>query len=82
MVGIVRDDEEAAVRSYAKDEQIAFPVLLDPQGAATLGFGTTGQPETYVIAPDGVVACGTLGRSSVAALDAWLAAAREGSVCT
>ena len=40
---------------------IGWPVAFDPNGSAGLGFGTTGQPETYVISPDGVAACGTLG---------------------
>ena len=46
---------------------------------ASLGFGTTGQPETYVIAPDGVAVCGSAraGRPQ-AELDAWLQAARSG----
>ena len=46
-----------------------------------LGFGTTGQPETYVISPTGVAACGGLGPVSDADLEAWLAVARGGGVC-
>ena len=61
---------------------IPCPVLVDPQGSAALDYGTTGQPETYVIAPDGVVVCGTLGPSTVAALNTWLDAARSGQECT
>ncbi len=45
-------------------------------------FGTTGQPETYVIAPDGVAVCGDLGASTQAELDTWLQAARAGQECT
>ena len=51
-------------------------------GAASLSFGTTGQPETYVIAPDGVAVCGNLGASTQAELDTWLQAARDGQECT
>ncbi len=82
MVGIVHDDETAAVRDYVKGEQIGWPVALDPKGEAALGFGTTGQPETYVISPDGVAVCGTLGPSTQAELDTWLQAARNGQACT
>src|SRR4051794_17190396 len=82
MLGIITDDDAATMRGYVRDQGIAWPVLVDPKGTASLDYGTTGQPETYVIAPDGVVVCGTLGRSSVEALNAWLAAARGGQECT
>jgi hypothetical protein len=63
------------------DEKIDYPVALDPKGSAALGFGTTGQPETYVIAPDGVAACGNLGASSLSALNTWLDGVRAGAIC-
>lgn len=82
MVGIVIDDDASTMRGYVRNEGITWPVGIDPNGDASLGFGTTGQPETYVIAPDGVAVCGTLGVSTVAALDLWLQATRNGQVCT
>ena len=81
MIGIVHDDDETAVRKYARDEKIEYPIALDPKGSAALGFGTTGQPETYVIATDGVAACGTLGASSLSSLNAWLDGVRAGAIC-
>lgn len=81
MVGIVRDDEPGPIRDYVATNSVAWPVALDPSGSAGLGFGTTGQPETYVISPTGVAACGTLGPSTVAELEAWLQAARAGGIC-
>jgi len=82
MVGIILDDTVATMRSYVRDASIAWPVAVDPRGAASLDFGTTGQPETYVIAPDGVAVCGNLGASTLAELDSWLTAARNGQECT
>jgi len=82
MVGIVRDDESAAVRAYVDTQQLDWTIATDPNGSAALGFGTTGQPETYVIAPDGAAVCGALGASSQADLDTWLSAARAGQECT
>ena len=82
MVGIVRDDDESSVRSYVAANNIAWPIAFDPDGRAALGFGTTGQPETYVIGPSGVAACGGLGPVTAADLEAWLAVARSGGVCT
>jgi thiol-disulfide isomerase/thioredoxin len=81
MIGIVRDDSSGPVRSYVAANAITWPVALDPNGSAELGFGTTGQPETYVISPTGVAACGGLGPVSDADLEAWLAVARGGGVC-
>ena len=82
MLGIITNDDAATMRGYVRDQGVTWPVLVDPQGSAALDYGTTGQPETYVIAPDGVVVCGTLGRSTVEALNAWLTAARNGQECT
>ncbi|MDQ1462669.1 MAG: cytochrome c biosis protein CcmG, thiol:disulfide interchange protein DsbE [Actinomycetota bacterium] len=82
MLGIIIDDDAPTMRGYVRDRGIAWPVLVDPKGSAALDYGTTGQPETYVVAPDGVVVCGTLGPSSVAELNTWLAAARAGQQCT
>jgi cytochrome c biogenesis protein CcmG/thiol:disulfide interchange protein DsbE len=81
MVGIIIDDDASTVRGYVAKQGIDWPVLVDPQGSASLDYGTTGQPETYVIAPDGVAVCGTLGPSTQAALDDWLQAARNGQEC-
>ena len=81
MVGIVRDDEESAVRDYVAANNIKWPIAFDPDGRAALGFGTTGQPETYVISPSGVAACGSLGPVSAAELEAWLRLVRSGGVC-
>ena len=81
MVGIVRDDEPSPVRTYVAANAIGWPIAFDPQGRAGLGFGTTGQPETYVIGPSGVAACGSLGPVSAAELEAWLDVARSGGVC-
>jgi thiol-disulfide isomerase/thioredoxin len=82
MIGIVRDDEEAALRGYVKAQNIGWPVALGGAEKASLDFGTTGQPETYVISPDGIAVCGALGPSSQAELEVWLRAARTGQVCT
>jgi cytochrome c biogenesis protein CcmG/thiol:disulfide interchange protein DsbE len=81
MLGIVRDDEARAVREYVTDQSIDWPVAFDPSGRAGLGFGTTGQPETYVISPGGIAACGTLGPVTQAELEVFLRAARAGGTC-
>jgi cytochrome c biogenesis protein CcmG/thiol:disulfide interchange protein DsbE len=81
MVGIVRDDDPRSIRDYVAANSISWPVAFDPTGSAGLGFGTTGQPETYVISPSGVAACGSIGPVTVAELENWLQGARAGGIC-
>jgi cytochrome c biogenesis protein CcmG/thiol:disulfide interchange protein DsbE len=81
MIGIIIDDDASTMRGYVKRQAITWPVAVDPNGSASLDFGTTGQPETYVFSPDGVAVCGRLGASSQALLDAWLRGARNGQEC-
>jgi cytochrome c biogenesis protein CcmG/thiol:disulfide interchange protein DsbE len=82
MIGIVRDDDDRAIRGYVDRNKIGWPVALQGGEQASLDFGTTGQPETYVIAPDGLAACGTLGPSTENDLEIMLRATRAGEVCT
>jgi cytochrome c biogenesis protein CcmG, thiol:disulfide interchange protein DsbE len=81
MIGIVRDDSLTPIRNYVETNSITWPVAFDPSGSTELGFGTTGQPETYVISPTGVAACGGLGPVTDADLEAWLQVVRGGGVC-
>ncbi len=81
MIGIVRDDDPKPIREFVDANKINWPVAFDPKGRAGLGFGTTGQPETYVITPTGVTACGRIGPTTEAELESWLAVARTGGVC-
>ncbi|HUF85297.1 MAG TPA: TlpA disulfide reductase family protein [Acidimicrobiia bacterium] len=76
LVGIVRDDTEAAARSAVDDRGIEWPMGVDRGGRAALDFGTRGQPETYAITPDGRVAGTQYGPATVDHLETLLAAAR------
>lgn len=76
MIGIVIDDSPTAVRQYVESEQIPWQIALDPGSRAALDFGTTGQPETYAISPDGVIVAKRSGPASVVDLTRMLAMAR------
>jgi cytochrome c biogenesis protein CcmG, thiol:disulfide interchange protein DsbE len=76
MVGIVRDDTTGDVRAYVKKNQVGWTIALDPESVAALDFATRGQPETYAISPDGVVAAAKYGPMSSTELETFLAAAR------
>lgn len=56
MLGIVRDPHGwGNVRDYMQAERMGWTIVRDNGDGAAVAFGTTGQPETYVIGPDGVV---------------------------
>lgn len=76
MVGIVRDDTQGAVEAEVRDQHIGWTIAMDPGAKAALAFATRGQPETYVIGPDGVIAGSQYGPVSVQSLDQMVAAAR------
>jgi cytochrome c biogenesis protein CcmG/thiol:disulfide interchange protein DsbE len=76
LLGIVRDDSGNAIRSYVNDEKVGWPVAFDPGAKAALDFGTRGQPETYAIGPDGVVAASIFGPVTPQVLDQMVARAQ------
>jgi cytochrome c biogenesis protein CcmG/thiol:disulfide interchange protein DsbE len=76
MIGIVRDDTTDAARAAVQTDKIGWTVALDPGSKAALAFATRGQPETYVVGPDGVIAASLYGPTTVGNLDQMVAAAR------
>jgi cytochrome c biogenesis protein CcmG/thiol:disulfide interchange protein DsbE len=71
LIGIVRDENSIAdIREYVAREGVEWTVLLDPDGAAKVDFGTTGQPETFAVGPDGIVRGVFIGPASYAELEA------------
>jgi cytochrome c biogenesis protein CcmG, thiol:disulfide interchange protein DsbE len=77
MIGIVRDDTASAARAWVLEHHDGWSFVTDPHGQAALAFGTTGQPESYMIAPNGIVV--SYFRSAVTTndLEEMLAAARK-----
>jgi cytochrome c biogenesis protein CcmG/thiol:disulfide interchange protein DsbE len=69
MVGIVRDDTEGAIRNYVDAQDVPYSVAFDPGSRAALDYGTRGQPETFLIAPDGVIVASKYGPSSLGDLE-------------
>lgn len=76
MVGIVRDDTESEARAYVEREGVEWLVAFDPGKHAALDYGTTGQPESFMIAPDGVVVAEQFGPVTVDDLELMLRVAR------
>jgi cytochrome c biogenesis protein CcmG, thiol:disulfide interchange protein DsbE len=77
MIGIVRDDTASAARASVRANHDGWVFATDPEGRASLQFGTTGQPESYMIAPNGVVVGVQRSPVTVANLEEMLAVARR-----
>lgn len=68
-IGIARDDSDSNIRTWAQSREVPFEVTLDSNEAASISFGTTGQPETYAINKNGQVVASLLSRASVDSLE-------------
>jgi thiol-disulfide isomerase/thioredoxin len=78
LLGIPRDDTSAAIRTAARDHGMAWAVANDRGAeAATLDYGTRGQPETFAISPNGVVIASVIGPVRVRDLDRMVAYGRR-----
>jgi cytochrome c biogenesis protein CcmG/thiol:disulfide interchange protein DsbE len=77
MIGIVRDDTASAARGWVQDHHDGWDFVTDPQGQTALQFGSTGQPESYMINPNGVIVGVQRSPVTVANLDEMLAEAKQ-----
>lgn len=69
IVSIVFDDSERNVREFFAKNGGDWPVLAQGAGAAAVSFGVTGVPESYLVAPSGIVVWKQLGGVTADAID-------------
>lgn len=56
MIGISVDkDPEKSVAPFVKELGLTFPILLDPKSETAAKYKITGVPETYLVAPNGII---------------------------
>ena len=53
VVGINAREGTAAIRGYAKELGLSFPLVLDPKGEINAAYGVIGLPTTFLIGRDG-----------------------------
>ena len=61
LVGVAVDDDQAAVKKFAADSKIAFPLALDRNREVTNACQIRSLPTALVIDPDGKVTYGSVG---------------------
>jgi len=76
VVAVIWDDTVARVRRYFAQHGGHWPVIRDPAGSIALDWGVRGPPESYVVAPSGVVVAKFTGAVTANALDGVLAEGR------
>ena len=57
------------VVSFALEQRVSYPLLLDPSSSAAKQYGVTGIPTTYILDRSGVVRFKILGEITVEGLD-------------
>ncbi|MHB8190603.1 MAG: TlpA family protein disulfide reductase [Ferrimicrobium sp.] len=63
--GVDYDDSASSARSFLARYHVTFPVIQDPQGANSLRWGVSAPPESFLIAPNGVVLAKIVGPTTV-----------------
>ena len=53
VIGINARERTAAIRAYAKEIRLTFPLVLDPKGEINAAYGVIGLPTTFLIGRDG-----------------------------
>ena len=69
IVSVVFDDSPANVEEFFAANGGDWPVLVEGARTAAIAYGVTGVPESYLVAPSGVVAWKQLGGVTAAAID-------------
>ena len=55
VVAVTTDQQEQAMRAFAKSLGLSFPILLDQRKEVSAAFGVRGLPTTIIIGPDGTL---------------------------
>ncbi len=69
VVSVSFDDQAANVIDFFAEHGGDWPVLVEDTGTFAVRYGVTGVPESYLVAPTGVVAAKLIGGITAAELD-------------
>jgi cytochrome c biogenesis protein CcmG/thiol:disulfide interchange protein DsbE len=74
LVATTFDDTAAKARAFFEEHGGSWPVIDDPENSLGVAYGVAQVPESFVIAPNGVVVQRFGGKVTRAALDEVIAA--------
>lgn len=74
VISVAFSDDAQSIRDYWTTERNTWPVLPADTGSIALDYGVTKVPESYVVAPSGLVVAGFYGGVTAAGLDEVIAA--------
>ena len=77
VLGVIHGGDAGDVRAYLAKEGGDWPVLDDPRGQVALDYGVRGQPETYVVDPQGRIISRIASQVTADGLDRLLARAKQ-----
>ncbi|CAB4946853.1 MAG: redoxin domain-containing protein [Actinobacteria bacterium] len=70
VVSLAYSDDPDSIRAYFAKSGATWPVIASNTGRVALDYGVTGVPESYIVAPSGLVVQGFFGGVTAAELDA------------
>ncbi len=73
VVSIAFDDQPDEVAGFFADQGGDWPVLVEGTGPTALDYGVSGVPESYLVAPSGVVATKIIGGVTADGIDSIIA---------
>lgn len=69
VISVAFSDDADSIRDYWVKERNTWPVISSDTGLIALDFGVTKVPESYMVAPSGLVVAGFFGGVTAAGLD-------------
>jgi cytochrome c biogenesis protein CcmG/thiol:disulfide interchange protein DsbE len=69
VVSVAFSDDAGSIRSYWMDKRNSWPAIPSDTGLVALDYGVTKVPESYVVAPSGLVVAGFFGGVTANGLD-------------
>jgi thiol-disulfide isomerase/thioredoxin len=69
VVSVAFSDDADSIRDYWVKERNTWPVISSDTGLIALDYGVTKVPESYMVAPSGLVVAGFFGGVTAAGLD-------------
>ncbi len=77
VLGVDYDDSPGPAKHFLSLYHARFPVMQDSSGANSLRWGVSAPPESYLIAPNGIVLAKVVGPTTVRIVDALVTLAQE-----